>query len=123
MRMAGDCLGSESRGTGRGARPTASLTSCTGAARFGVEECGVLAAKHAGTNPDEALQATAKSGPRLSAQVVQPAADGRLNARRLSRAGCSRLRRPNQRLEPMALRATAQAPPVRGAGGSAKAIR
>ncbi len=66
-----------------------------------------------GGSPNAALQATAKSRPRLRARVVQPAADGRLNGRRLSRAGCGRLWRPNQRLEPMALWATAQPPPVR----------
>ncbi|MEK7993275.1 MAG: hypothetical protein AAB403_05665 [Planctomycetota bacterium] len=48
--------------------------------------------------------------------TVQPAGNGRLSERRLSRAGCGRLRRPNQRQEPMAVWATAQPPPVRELG-------
>lgn len=43
---------------------------------------------------------------------VQPAADVRLNgAAAEPGTGCGRLRRPNPRLEPMALWATAQPPP------------
>ena len=61
------------------------------------------------SRPNHLLQTDADFA-RLSKTFARPQTVVR-TGRRVSHAGCARLRRSNQRMEPMALRATAHPPP------------